>query len=109
MKHEKRRFVERVDFITSPGFLSGGDSRRSSGLITGGMYRVVTDLGILGFEKRSKRMQLQALHPGVTADQARANTGFELLVADDLAVTDPPAETELAVLRDLDPDRLYTA
>src|SRR6201997_3403567 len=109
MKHEKRRFVDRVDFVTSPGFLSGGDSRREAGLTTGGMYRVVTDLGILGFEEHSKRMQLQALHPGVTADQVEANTGFELLVAADVEITDSPTERELAVLRHLDPDRLYTA
>src|SRR5215813_9282319 len=87
MKHEKRRFVNRVDFVTSPGFLSGADSRREAGLIAGGMYRVVTDLGILGFEKRSKRMELQALHAGVTTRQVQENTGFELLTARDLAVT----------------------
>jgi glutaconate CoA-transferase subunit B len=109
MKHEKRRFVKRVDFVTSPGFLSGGDSRRAAGLIAGGTYRVVTDLGIFGFEESSKRMELLALHPGVTADQAQANTGFELLVAADPGTTDPPTENELAVLRHLDPDRLYTA
>jgi glutaconate CoA-transferase, subunit B len=109
MKHEKRRFVDRVDFITSPGFLSGGGSRRNAGLIAGGMHRVVTDLGLLGFEERSKRMELLALHPGVTADEVRANTGFELLIAAGLPVTDPPADNELAVLRHLDPDRLYTA
>ena len=109
MKHEKRRFVERVDFVTSPGFLTGGDSRREAGLVVGGMYRVVTDLGILGFEERSKRMRLEALHPGVMADEVQANTGFELLAAADLRVTDPPTENELAVLRDLDPDQLYTA
>jgi glutaconate CoA-transferase, subunit B len=109
MKHEKRRFVDRVDFITSPGFISGGASRREAGLIAGGMYRVVTDLGILGFEERSKRMQLLALHPGVTVGQVQAKTGFELLAAADLAVTDPPSEHELAVLHHLDPDRLYTA
>jgi len=109
MKHEKRRFVDRVDFVTSPGFLSGGDSRREAGLTTGGMYRVVTDLGILGFEEHSKRMQLQALHPGVTAEQVQANTGFELLLVADLGVTEPPTENELAALRHLDPERLYTA
>jgi glutaconate CoA-transferase, subunit B len=109
MKHEKRRFVNRVDFVTSPGFLSGEESRREAGLTTGGMYRVVTDLGILGFEEHSKRMQLLALHPGATADQVQANSGFELLVAADLEITDPPTERELAVLRHLDPDRLYTA
>jgi glutaconate CoA-transferase, subunit B len=109
MKHEKRRFVERVDFITSPGFLSGGDARREAGLIAGGMYRVVTDLGILGFEDRSKRMQLLSLHLGITAEEVQANTGFELLISPDLAVTEPPTEEELRVLRRLDPDRLYTA
>src|SRR5436309_1789991 len=62
MKHEKRRFVNRVDFVTSPGFLSGTDSRRTAGLVTGGMYRVVTDLGVFGFEAGSRRMQLRALH-----------------------------------------------
>jgi glutaconate CoA-transferase subunit B len=107
MKHEKRRFVSRVDFVTSPGFLSGEESRREAGLTTGGMYRVITDLGVFGFDKHSKRMQLLALHPGATADQVRANTGFELLVAADLKITDPPTDRELAVLRHLDPDRLY--
>src|ERR1700746_3899394 len=50
MKHEKRRFVKAVDFVTSPGFLSGDNSRRDAGLIAGGMFRVVTDLGVLGFD-----------------------------------------------------------
>jgi glutaconate CoA-transferase, subunit B len=109
MKHEKRRFVSRVDFVTSPGFLSGDDSRRDAGLIAGGMYRVVTDLGLFGFDEHSKRMELIAVHPGVTTDQVQANTGFELLVAADLPVNHPPGKNELAVLRHLDPDRLYTA
>jgi glutaconate CoA-transferase, subunit B len=109
MKHERRRFVNRVDFVTSPGFLSGGDSRREAGLIAGGMYRVVTDLGIFGFEEHSKRMELLALHEGVTTEQVQENTGFELLIARDLVATDPPTEDELAALRHLDPERLYTA
>ena len=109
MKHEKRRFVEQVDFITSPGFLGGGESRRDSGLIAGGMSRVVTDLGLFGFEDHSKRMTLLALHPGATVAQVRENTGFDMLIAADLQATDPPTEAELAVLRHLDPDRLYTA
>ena len=109
MKHEKRRFVEHVDFITSPGFLAGGESRRDSGLIAGGMSRVVTDLGLFGFEDHSKRMTLLALHPGATIAQVRENTGFDMLIAADLQATDPPTEAELAVLRHLDPNRLYTA
>jgi glutaconate CoA-transferase, subunit B len=109
MKHEKRRFVERVDFVTSPGFLTGGDSRRDAGLVTGGMFRVVTDLGLLGFDEHFKRMKLLALHPGVTAEEVRQNTGFELAAVPDPPFTDPPSERELAVLRHLDPDRVYTA
>lgn len=109
MKHEKRRFVDRVDFVTSPGFLAGGNSRREAGLSAGGMFRVVTDLGLLGFDEESKRMTLLALHPDVTAAEVQANTGFELLVPPDLPTTDPPSNDELAMLRHLDPDRLYTA
>jgi glutaconate CoA-transferase subunit B len=109
MRHERRRFVEHVDFVTSPGFLEGGDSRRASGLPTGGMFRVVTDLAILGFDAASKRMTVLALHPGVSAEDVQANTGFALAVAPDFAVTEPPSDNELAVLRHLDPDRLYTA
>ena len=109
MKHEKRRFVKAVDFVTSPGFLTGENSRHDAGLIAGGMYRVVTDLGMLGFDEVSKRMKLLALYPGVTVEQVQHNTGFELLIPVDLPVTDPPTEKELAVLRHLDPDRVYTA
>ncbi len=109
MRHEKRRFVDEVDFITSPGFLHGGTSREDSGLLAGGMYRVVTDLAIMGFDAASKRMQIIALHPRVTVDQVQANTGFELEVAAAVETTEPPTEQELAVLRHLDPERLYTA
>lgn len=109
MKHEKRRFVEKVDFVTSPGFLDGGTSRRDSGLVSGGMYRVVTDLAILGFDAATKRMQVEALHPGVTAEEVQANTDFELMIDADVATTEPPSEKELAVLRELDPEQLYIA
>ncbi|MCC7016029.1 MAG: CoA-transferase subunit beta [Rhodospirillales bacterium] len=109
MKHEKRRFVEKVDFITSPGFLSGGDSRAKAGLVAGGMHKIVTDLAILGVDPESKRLRVEALHPGVNADQVRENTGFDLEIAPDATVTDEPTEQELGVLRQLDPDRLYNA
>ena len=109
MLHEKRRFVEHVDFVTSAGFLDGGSSRHDSGLTTGGPYRVVTDLGILGFDDESKRMKVEAMHPGVTQDEVQDNTGFELMFETELATTEPPTATELAVLRELDPDRVYIA
>jgi len=107
MKHEKRRFVERVEYITSPGYLEGGDSRRQSGLLAGGPYKIITDLAIMGFHPETKRMQIEALHPGVTVAKVQENTGFELQVSDDVHTTDAPTAKELAVLRNLDPDRLY--
>jgi glutaconate CoA-transferase subunit B len=109
MKHEKRRFVEHVDFITSPGFISGGDSRAKSGLPTGGMFRVVTELAVFSFEDAERRMKVAALNPGVTRQEVQDKTGFELIFDDDLAVTEPPSEHELSTLRMLDPERLFTA
>jgi len=109
MKHEKRRFVSEVDFITSPGFIRGGESRANAGLISGGMYRVVTDLAVLGFDATSREMSVLGLHPGVSAEEVQDNTGFDLHIPPDVPRTHPPEEQELAVLRNLDPDRLYTA
>ena len=109
MKHEKRRFVEKVDFITSPGWLHGRQSRCESGLPAGGMFRVVTDLAIFGFDEETRRMKAVALNPGVTPAQVQENTGFEVVFDRETAVTEPPTDRELSVLRGLDPDRLYTA
>ena len=109
MKHEKRRFVENVDFVTSPGWLCGGETRRDSGLATGGTYRVVTDLAVLGFDDKSRRMKVIALNPGVTRQQVQDNTGFALVFDDETGVTEPPTDHELQILREFDPDRLYTA
>ncbi len=105
--HEPRRFVDKVDFVTSPGHLAGGDSRMLSGLLFGGVSRVVTTLGLFGFEPVSRRMQLLAVHPGVTVDQVRAQTPFELLVADRVETTAPPSAQELEILRVLDPARQF--
>ena len=105
--HEKRRFTERVDFITSPGYLSGGDSRRKSGLLFGGVSRMVTTLGVFDFEPTSRRMRLVALHPGVSREDVQANTGFEVLVSESLTTTDPPTSKELEILRMLDPKRQF--
>ena len=109
MKHEKRRFVAEVDFVTSPGFLTGGTSRIDAGLVSGGMFRVVTDLALIGFDSESRQMSVLALHEGVTREQVLDNTGFDLAFDDTLAETAPPSPDELAVLRELDPEQLYTA
>jgi glutaconate CoA-transferase subunit B len=97
-KHERRRFVERVDFITSPGYLTGGDARRRAGLVRGAPVAVITDLAVLGFDGRSKLMRLDALQPGATVETVVANTGFDLLLAPDVEALPPPTEEELAAL-----------
>ena len=109
MKHEKRRFVPEVDFVTSPGFLGGGTSRANAGLVSGGMFRVVTDLAIMGFDEQSKEMKVLSLHEGVSNEQVQDNTGFDLAFDDTVHTTQPPAPEELAVVRELDPESLYTA
>ena len=73
------------------------------------MFRVVTDLGILGFDENSKNMKVEALHPGVTIEEIRDNTGFDLLIDEDLKQTEAPTDEELRVLRHLDPDKVYIA
>ncbi len=107
MKHEKRRFVEHVDFITSPGWIKGKQTRSEAGLLAGGMYRVVTDLAVFGFDETTRRMTPLALNPGVTREQVQENTGFKLEFSHDTGVTEPPTEHELSTLRMLDPERLY--
>jgi glutaconate CoA-transferase subunit B len=109
MKHEKRRFVENVDFITSPGWMRGNNTRAESGLPAGGMMRVVTDLALFGFDETSRRMKVMALNPGVSREQVQDNTGFPLIFDDDAGTTAPPTDQELKVLRELDPEQLYTA
>jgi acyl CoA:acetate/3-ketoacid CoA transferase beta subunit len=99
IRHEKRRFLERVEYITSPGHLQGGDSRRAAGLRGGGPDRVITDLGIMDFEPDSKRMRVISLHPGITREKIQEATGFPLLFAAEVAVTAPPSPEELNILR----------
>jgi glutaconate CoA-transferase subunit B len=105
--HDKRRFVEKVDFLTTPGYLSGPGAREAAGLAPGtGPYRVITDLAVMGYHEETKRMEVLSLHPGITLEQVRANTGFELAARAPLLITAPPSETELRILRDeVDPFR----
>jgi glutaconate CoA-transferase subunit B len=99
--HEPRRFVERVDYITSPGYLEGGNSRAEAGLLHGGPSFVVTDLALMDFEPDSRRMRLRGLQPGVSVEDVQNATGFQLLVAEELDALDPVNAEELAILRQL--------
>ncbi len=105
---QKRRFPEQVDFVTSAGYLNGGDARRRLRVPGQGPAVVVTDIGILRFHSQTREMYLAALHPGTTVAQARANVEWELLVADPLPVTAPPGAKELQIIREeLDPLGIY--
>jgi glutaconate CoA-transferase, subunit B len=105
--HDRRRFVEKLDFLTSPGYLTGAGGREAAGLPPGtGPYRVITDLAILGYHEQSRRMELLSLHPGITLEQVRAQTGFEIGVREPLSTTEPPTAAELRILREeVDPHR----
>ena len=109
MRHDKRRFLDKIDFITTPGYLSGAGAREAAGLPPGtGPYRVVTNLAVCGFDEVSKRMLLLATQPGVSVQEVLDNTGFELLVSSHVEENPPPSAEELHILREeVDKDRLY--
>jgi glutaconate CoA-transferase subunit B len=108
MKHERRRFVPSVDYITSPGFGDGPGWRHRVGLPRGGPSTVITTLGILGFDSESKEMVLTHLHPGVSVQTVQENTGWPLRMSPELLITPEPSEAELAKLRQFDPQGFWT-
>jgi glutaconate CoA-transferase, subunit B len=101
MRHRRRAFVERVDFVTSVGFGTGPHDRALLGLPGAGPVRVITDLGVLEPDPETKELVLTALHPGVPIEQVRAETGWALEIAAEPARTTPPTERELSTLRAL--------
>ncbi|HEY1368758.1 MAG TPA: CoA-transferase subunit beta [Gaiellaceae bacterium] len=101
LRHSPRAFVERLDFRTSVGYGDGPGFRERLGLPGRGVTAVVTDLGVLEPDPETKELTLTRVHPGVAVDDVRAATGWELRVADEVQVSEPPTETELAALREL--------
>jgi glutaconate CoA-transferase subunit B len=101
MRHRLRSFVDRVDFVTSVGYGTGPNDRKLLGLPGAGPVRVITDLGVLEPDPETSELMLTALHPGVTVEQVRAETGWALEVADTLVETTAPTERELETLRAL--------
>ena len=101
MRHDLKKFVEKLDFLTTPGFLTGPGAREAAGLPTGtGPYRVITDLAVLDFHPETKRMRVFSLHPGVTYEAVKTATGFRLEEGGAVAETPAPTTEELRVLRD---------
>ncbi|HET6277578.1 MAG TPA: CoA-transferase [Candidatus Polarisedimenticolia bacterium] len=105
--NSKRTLPEKVDFITSPGYLGGGRERESLGM-KGGPELVITDMGVYRFDPETKEMVLVSLHPGVTLDTIRANIGWEVKVAPRLSKTPPPTAEEIRIIREeLDPQGIF--
>jgi glutaconate CoA-transferase subunit B len=105
--HDARKFVKKLDYLTSPGHLSGPGRREELGLIGGGPALVVTDKCQMDFDEKTKRIRLKSIHPGVTVDWVKENVMFDLIVPDKVPTTPEPTEKELEKLRGLDPQRIY--
>ena len=108
MQHERRRFKERVDYVTSPGHGEGGDWRRRIGLPGGGPAAIITTLGVFLFDGRTKEAILASCHPGITPDEVRQQTGWRLRISPEFHETRPPTEKELTIIRDYDPQGFWT-
>jgi glutaconate CoA-transferase subunit B len=108
--HNPKRFVETVDFLTTPGYLTGPGAREKAGLPPGtGPYKTITNLCVMGFHPESKCMMVESIHPEVTRAQIIENTGFELCWADEVSETPAPTACELRVLREeVDPKAIIT-
>ncbi len=106
MNHERRRFVEKVDYVTSPGFLGGGEARSALGL-RGGPAAVITDCCILRPHGPEKELHLASLHPGHSIEEVRERTGWNLKTAPGLTETPPPTKAELAALHKIDTDGIW--
>lgn len=109
MRHEKKRFVEHVDFITTPGYLNGPGAREHAGLAPDtGPHRLVTDLAVFDFPPETRRARLAALQPGVTEKQVRAETGFAFEALPAVERLPAPTPHELSLLRDtIDPEKVF--
>jgi acyl CoA:acetate/3-ketoacid CoA transferase beta subunit len=101
LQHHRRAFVDRVDFVTSAGYLSGGDERARRGLPGKGPVLVITDLGLLRPDPETNELVLTSVHPGVDPDEVRKETGWPLRVAERLEITVSPNDAELGALRAL--------
>ena len=100
----QRTFMKKLDFLTTPGWLQGDGSREATGLPAGcGPYRVITQLGVYGFDAETRQLSLLSLHPGVTVEDVQANSDFEILIPDNVPFTQPPTVEEQRVLHEIDP------
>jgi glutaconate CoA-transferase subunit B len=107
IRQERRRFPEKVDYLTIPGYLSGGEARRESGVLGGGPSAVISTMGVFRFDSDTKEMYLETVHPKMKVEQIKENVGWDLAVSPELSETEPPTEEEIEIMRILDPAGIY--
>ena len=107
IRQERRRFPEKVDYLTIPGYLSGGETRRECGVVGGGPSAVISTMGLFRFDSDTKEMYLETVHPKVKVEQIKENVGWDLTVSAELRETEPPTEEEVEIMRILDPAGIY--
>ena len=100
--HEKRRFVEKVDYSSSPGYLGGGDARERCGFVGGGPSAIISTLGILRPDPKTKQFHLDAYFPFTNVEEIKSSTGWDLKISPEVKLVPEPTERELANLRTVD-------
>jgi glutaconate CoA-transferase, subunit B len=109
MRQEERKFRESISFITSPGYITGGNSRKEAGL-SGGPGRVITDRAIYGFDPKSKKMTLASIHPGNKLEDVLSTLGFRPVIPEKVSLTEPPTVEQLRLIREvIDPKQMYVS
>jgi glutaconate CoA-transferase subunit B len=107
MRHDARKLKKTISFVTSPGYVTGGESRAKAGL-SGGPSRVITDKAIFGFHPETKQMMLMSIHPGNTIEDVVGTMGFAPVVPQDVPYTEPPEREQLRIIREvIDPRKMY--
>ena len=107
MSHDKRKFVKKLDYMTSPGHLEGPGSRKKWSLVGGGPEIVITDMCQMDFDPETLKIRLRSVHPGYAVQDILDNVMFDLLVPDDVPMTNEPTEEQIEIMHRLDPNGIY--
>ncbi len=108
MNQQKRRFLEKVDYVTSPGYLEGPGSREKCGYPGNGPSVIISNMAIFRFDRETKEAYLDSVHPKVTADDVRKEVSWDLKISSNLNTTEPPTKNEVDIIRILDSEKIYT-
>jgi len=107
MAHDKRKFLKKLDYMTSPGYLDGPGAREKWSLVGGGPEVVITDMCQMDFNPDTKKIRLKSVHPGFTVKDIQDNIMFDLIIPDDVPTTEEPTQEQLDIMKKLDPKGIY--